>query len=577
MRVNDLLRIAVALVIATTLLTSASIAQVVDRQQEALERQKRAEQVREATRKGIEYLKRMQLKSGLWYYTDPNTMGIPTFYEQNLGVTALCALALHEADRNNMYATKPLVEKAAAYIRRDAPRLRYTYTVSLCLIFLDRYYRQDIPNAEIFQLAHRLVIGQSPTGGWGYFCNGPASEEDNSNTHFAVLALLLAKRRGAQVDHALKLAEKRFRDSQFPDGGWPYSAKRLVMANRSTPPMTCAGLLGLAYQYRELLKQREVALKGSDTRQLTPSEKIQEIDKTLEEILKDPQIVRARDYIIGRINVINKDFEHVTYFLWSFERIAFIYGNGFFEKLDWYKLGCDILLPIQNETEGYWDQDGRHGPRVDTSFALLFLNRVNLFDEQNKEVSLVSGPTEKTTNLVSGKSGNETSKKNSEDEQALKAKAGNKQEADKLARDLEFAVGPKVDEILERMVEASDPSYAEAMGRAIKKVKSFVVQERIRLAIVKKFSRYSNTELIGYFSASDRELRLAAVETVALKSPDQKQEFIKFLIQRLEDPDSMVKSAALTALKNYSKQNWGPEPEQWKKWWDTAGPAKIDR
>lgn len=553
--------------------------QGVDRQQQLRERIALAAKVREASKKGIEYLKRVQSNNGLWYFMDPKTLNSPGLaYEQNLGTTALCALALHESDRNNLHSTKPHVDKAAAFIRRDAPRSRYTYTIALSLIFLDRYYRQDIPHAEINLLAQRLVKGQSPSGGWGYECHQAAVELDNSNTHFAVLALLLAKRRGAQVDQALKLSEKRFRETQQTDGGWNYSSLP-IFPPQSTPPMTCAGLLGLSFNYRHVLRQKEVAMKGSDTSKVQANEKIEKLDQKLEEILQDPQIARARDFLVNRITLISKDYDHVTYFLWSFERIAFIFGDSFFGNLDWFKLGCDILLPIQHETEGYWSQDSRQGARVDTSFALLFLNRVNLFDEPIKEVSMVSGPMEKTAPMVSGKSGAQATSPQANqdmDKQEKLAQIGNKQEADKLAKELEMAIGPRLTEILDRMVQASDPAYAEAMARAIAKSNRFVLQERVRQALIKKMGLLSPLELRNYLNHRDRELRLAAVEAVAHKLPSEQTEYIGEIISRLDDQEAMVRTAAHVLLKKYSKQDWELDATRWKKWWETAGPAKTD-
>ena len=52
---------------------------------------------------------------------------------------------------------------------------------------------------------------------------GPAaSNPDNSNTQFAILALWLGRKSNVPVKYALLRAEHRFRTNQQPDGGWDY-------------------------------------------------------------------------------------------------------------------------------------------------------------------------------------------------------------------------------------------------------------------------------------------------------------------------------------------------------------------
>src|SRR5262249_13996781 len=82
----------------------------------------------------------------------------------------------------------------------------------------------------------------------------------NSNTQFAILALWVARRYGLPVGGALGMAEKHFRASVNPDGGWGYVVADLggrpgvgmggvTNGAGSTPAMTCAGLLGVGLAY----------------------------------------------------------------------------------------------------------------------------------------------------------------------------------------------------------------------------------------------------------------------------------------------------------------------------------------
>jgi hypothetical protein len=73
-----------------------------------------------------------------------------------------------------------------------------------------------------------------------------------------------------------------------------------------------------------------------------------------------------------------------TYFLWSVERVAVLYGLPEIGDRDWYRWGAEILVTNQAEN-GSWPVES--APRellfgtpsyVRTSFALLFLKRSNL-------------------------------------------------------------------------------------------------------------------------------------------------------------------------------------------------------
>src|SRR5262249_21703128 len=155
-----------------------------------------------------------------------------------------------------------------------------TYSISLAILFLDRL-GEPVDVALIESLTVRLLGGQGENNGWTYSCpkigfdeqrrlttlvnkraelgrtkDPPKAEpgkrgvdalpreiqaqldvvqkahargviavrgHDSSNTQFAILALWVARRHGLPVDGALLAAEKRFRATVTPDGGWNYS------------------------------------------------------------------------------------------------------------------------------------------------------------------------------------------------------------------------------------------------------------------------------------------------------------------------------------------------------------------
>src|SRR5262249_2710884 len=68
---------------------------------------------------------------------------------------------------------------------------------------------------------------------------------DNSNTQFAILAVLAAQRNGVPVDRALRLITRRFSTAQNPDGSWSYDYKHGGGLPEGVA-MNCVGLLGMA-------------------------------------------------------------------------------------------------------------------------------------------------------------------------------------------------------------------------------------------------------------------------------------------------------------------------------------------
>src|SRR5262249_25453209 len=154
--------------------------------------------------------------------------------------------------------------KAANYVRKNVPGMTNTYGVSLYLLFLNKLNDPE-DKGRIRDLAMRLVMGQSPLGGWTYNCPvlAPTDQEvlldllkdmgkktlreldqaipdrvkglppalkplalfqeppkgadfrqggDNSNTQFALLALWAARGQKLPVDPTLQRVVNRFRN-----------------------------------------------------------------------------------------------------------------------------------------------------------------------------------------------------------------------------------------------------------------------------------------------------------------------------------------------------------------------------
>jgi len=235
---------------------------------------------------GVAALKANQKQNGFWIYGDAQKPSL-----NSVGATALAGLALLEC---GVPADDKAVQKAAQVARVSCVDLTQTYSLSLCILFLDRLGDKD-DAAFIKNMTAKLLAGQVRNGMWSYHCPGNGAKQrtelitalktrgsseatkksetndpkpqpgdltreielqlatigssdrpewlhkngDNSNTQFALLALWVARRHDLPVDKSLALVDAHFRTTQNPDGSWSYSSG-------SSPSMTCAGLLGLA-------------------------------------------------------------------------------------------------------------------------------------------------------------------------------------------------------------------------------------------------------------------------------------------------------------------------------------------
>jgi hypothetical protein len=395
-------------------------------------------QVNEAIDKGVAVLKKLQQEDGSW----PRLEGW-----QRVGATALAAWTLLECGED---PNSEAVRKAADVVRDAAAGDRHTYSLSLAILFLDRLGDPD-DAALIDSMAVRLLAGQTRHGGWVYEVPAPPKEEseriralirkrpetrklsknpapvknkvrdfkklpreiqqlwfnvrdaaaffqdqdgDNSNTQFASLALWVARRRGLPVDDGLLLIERRFRASQWENGGWGYMSARPPAGAKvpiQLPPgggpsaaMSCAGLIGLAV--------------GHGVRH----EKGGKIDLEKDKALKAG--LRAVGSTIGSATgeakkaVTLVDGGRAYYFFWTLERMAVLYDLNKIGDRDWYSWGAEILVNNQ-KADGSWQGEFRDGG-CDTCFALLFLRRSNVAPDLTKKLAGKVSDPGKTTEPI---------------------------------------------------------------------------------------------------------------------------------------------------------------------------------
>jgi hypothetical protein len=368
--------------------------------------------VNEAIGRALQFLKGAQMMNGGWTVVP----GHP------VGSAALPALTLLEC---RVPPTDPVMQKAAAYVRSQVDQVTGTYDLATAILFLDRLGQKDEDRQRIRTMTLRLVAGQTTRGGWSYFCPrlsreqhkeleallrelrnqvgvrvpklpgggvanlpahlrklallrsqpdlrmvGPA--DDNSNTQFALLALVAARNYDVPVDRALALAVKRFRATQQADGSWGYVGNRNVSF---FPTMTCAGLLGLAVGHRLVMDAQR---RGEKLLELTGAAAL----------TGDPKVKMGLE-LLGKhlgVSMVNK---LDLYYLLCVERVGVLFHLSKIGGKEWYPWGVDVLLAAQ-QGNGSWQ--GRHNfgapTAINTSFALLFLKRADLAKGLTRKLQL---------------------------------------------------------------------------------------------------------------------------------------------------------------------------------------------
>lgn len=556
------------------------------------------ERVDRAVERGVQALRKSQQASGHWD-------------AHGAGSTSLAGLALLES---GVKPDDPAMVKAAAAIREDAAASDRVYRVSLAIMFLDRL--GDPADEPFIQaLAVRLMEGQvpSPRAGWSYGTSQPTTEEidrlrnlraktvqlktepaperkpsavidpdlqrrlelletfgpqngnrnpgaipapDNSNTQFAVLALWIARRHGVPTDASLRRAEYYFR-ATHENATWTYSSGGEPFGRAAT---TCAGLLGLAAGAGVV---RTSALKTQ------PSGKPV---RTPRHPLDDPLVQTALNYVGLQVAAVgasgippNASTERDYYFLWSLERVAVIYGLAKIGTVDWYTVGATVIV-MHQLPGGTWK--GRYSADIDTSFALLFLQRSNLASD----LSTVLKHRQQTTM---------TARETRVDEKPASATVEHRpaESADKLAQGLLRASGDEQDRILAQLRDERGGEYTDALVGAIPQLIGDV-QRKAREHLAERLARMTPATLKAKLRDPNVELRRAAALACAAKDD---RALVGDLIAALDDKDADVVRAAGIALRSLTGENFGPNVHAtaeertkaiaaWKAWWKKQTP-----
>jgi uncharacterized protein (TIGR03067 family) len=582
------------------------------------------EAVRRAVDRGVDYLKQIQTKEGLWARQAGGT----------IGASALAGLALLEC---GVSAEDPAVRKLVPALRDGSLSLTDTYSIALAIMFFDRLGdKGDVPLIE--SLTVRLLAGQNEDGGWTYQCpavtdaeisrlrnaikerrpneRNEASEKkrtttdlppeirqqllqverlrqeegiknsDNSNTQFAALALWVGHRHGLPVAKTLARLETRFRNTQNADGGWSYTSGAINTG--TSPAMICTGLIALAAAYG-LVNEAQVA--PGKTRDPARDPVVRAGLLALGGMIGPipqpggPVPVVDGSPKLGAAGILN------YYFLWSLERVAVIYGLRTIGNKDWYNWGAAFALAQQLEN-GSWSGGYADGG-VDTSFALLFLRRSNLFQDLSSSLrGKVHDPAQVA--LKAGGVGSALTKQSGASEPAKEGRdsallpklprpdqfAPRSQNAEvaRLSGELVQAAPTQRDPLLEKLREGKGLVYTEALAAAIPHLTG-ASKTKARDALAERVARMTAATLEDKLRDEDLEIRRAAALACALK---EERKFTPHLIHLLEDPEPPVSRAAQAALKALTGQDLGPAHDAsraesakaiaaWKSWWTKQG------
>jgi Domain of unknown function (DUF4159) len=311
-----------------------------------------SEEVEQAIRNGVKFLKDRQQADGSW----PGEV-----QTARTGTTSLATLALLTAGEK---PDSPAIQKTLTLLRSHGPQqLNSTYAIGLqSMVFAAADPQTDrarlVANVEWLERAqHKDPRRESWAGNWSY-TEQRTQAGDNSNTQYALLGLNAASEVGIPVrPEVWGLSRAYFEYYQNRDGGWGYTPRN----KQSTASMTCAGIASLIICGSRRFQSLE-HIQGETIRKCG--------DGAL-----DPFLNRGIDWLANHFDVhqnIGHGQQYKLYYLYGLERAGRLAGVRFFGQNDWYRLGAEELVRSQNKLSGFWTGGGEN-EIVGTSLALLFL------------------------------------------------------------------------------------------------------------------------------------------------------------------------------------------------------------
>lgn len=313
------------------------------------------EQVENAIKSGVRFLKSAQRADGSWVDADN---------QARTGTTSLVALALLTAGETS---NTPEVARALNYLRNFTPeQIRSTYAVALqIMVFASASPERDqLKIAAGVAWLERAQIRAGDRvqwpGSWSY-TEFKDRHGDNSNSQYALLGLHAATEVGVTVNPEVwTLARRYWEMNQHNDGSWSYTPDS---ASGPTSSMTCAGVSSLVisglkrYQGQETLSGARIENCGKGTINVNLQRGIDWL---------------SRNFFVGQNFGNGQQWKY--YYLYGLERVGRLTGQRFFGQHDWYREGAEELVHDQDRLQGFWKgalfEDNEV---IATSFAVLFL------------------------------------------------------------------------------------------------------------------------------------------------------------------------------------------------------------
>jgi serine/threonine protein kinase len=315
------------------------------------------EQVGSAIDRGIRFLKKQQRPDGAWNDVEKSA---PT------GTTSLVTLALLSAGEK---PDSPSIKTALDQIRKWGPEsLRNTYAVSLQTMVLAEVEpaidsTRIAANVAWLEKAQITARDRVPWPGTWTYSDSKLQAGDNSNTHWALLALNAASEAGAPVrPETWALARDYWERSQRADGSWTYTPAQ----KNSTASMTCAGIASLVITGLHRPRGTEL-IQGAAIRNCRQPAGNKNLHGGIEWLGENFHVDRNFGSTLS-------GQQWKFYYLAGLERAGRLAAMSHFGQHDWYRDGATELLRLQNKLDGTWTGPVTEQDRVlATSFAVLFL------------------------------------------------------------------------------------------------------------------------------------------------------------------------------------------------------------
>ncbi|MCY2931127.1 MAG: DUF4159 domain-containing protein [Planctomycetota bacterium] len=318
------------------------------------------EAVKEAIKKGAEFLWKLQKEDGSWHLWKAEGMedGFKDYID---GPTALVAYALMES---GVRPTDKKMEKALTWLRKvnakDAKGayltkgyIPKTYCMGLrCQAWLSAIRQRALEYRKPLQQDYKQLVLSTSDGSYGYDSTGKPAAGDHSNSQYGVLGVWAAALADMEVPIAYwRKVKAHWEAAQCNDGGWEYGGKAAV----GKPTMAAAGVATLFVCFDNLYGE---AFAGC-----TPSKEGRNARIPIQ---------RGLDWFdqkyAGTIGAID------SYYLYGVERIGLASGYKYFGTTDWYKEGVKLLLKNQ-AANGSWKSSSFGDGAVATAQCMLFLIR----------------------------------------------------------------------------------------------------------------------------------------------------------------------------------------------------------